>query len=224
MKKPILLLATITLLLSPTNTLAHERQAFKIGDKNYLFTVGSLNEPVYVDDKTGVELSISLADPQNPTNFESDKITPVEKLNETLKVEISAGSKKQILDLSPIYGKVGSYKAPFYPTVSTTFNYRFFGTIENTPVDITFTCNLSSNTTSESADQKQKLSDQVTRLSKTGSFGCPKSKAEITFPEKTQDLVSINKQSETQPQPNFALILGIIGTISGLTALYKSKK
>jgi ABC-type sugar transport system substrate-binding protein len=35
---------------------AHQRQLFTIGDKDYLFVVGSIGEPLYVDQKSGVEL------------------------------------------------------------------------------------------------------------------------------------------------------------------------
>jgi hypothetical protein len=35
---------------------AHQRQLFIIGDKDYLFVVGSIGEPLYVDQKSGVEL------------------------------------------------------------------------------------------------------------------------------------------------------------------------
>ncbi|HEU5120861.1 MAG TPA: hypothetical protein VFT71_07715, partial [Candidatus Nitrosocosmicus sp.] len=35
---------------------AHQRALFNINGQDYLFVIGSLNEPVSVDDKTGVEL------------------------------------------------------------------------------------------------------------------------------------------------------------------------
>jgi hypothetical protein len=49
------------LVLSSTGILqnmafAHQRQLFTIGDKDYLFVVGSIGEPLYVDQKSGVEL------------------------------------------------------------------------------------------------------------------------------------------------------------------------
>jgi len=34
----------------------HERRHYTIGDQGYLLVVGSINEPVYVDDKSGVEV------------------------------------------------------------------------------------------------------------------------------------------------------------------------
>ena len=38
---------------------AHERDAYKIGDKYYLITVGSLNEPFVVDSMSGVDLRVA---------------------------------------------------------------------------------------------------------------------------------------------------------------------
>jgi hypothetical protein len=63
-QKFIVTIATATaaavLVLSPIgimqNTVfAHQRQLFTIGQKDYLFVVGSLGEPLYVDQKSGVD-------------------------------------------------------------------------------------------------------------------------------------------------------------------------
>ena len=35
---------------------AHEKQLLSINEKPYLFVVGSIDEPVYINDKSGVEL------------------------------------------------------------------------------------------------------------------------------------------------------------------------
>jgi hypothetical protein len=50
----------VILILSSTGILqnmafAHQRQLFTIGDMDYLFVVGSIGEPLYVDQKSGVE-------------------------------------------------------------------------------------------------------------------------------------------------------------------------
>ena len=37
----------------------HEHDTFKIGDRYYLFTIGSLNEPFVVDDTSGVDLRVT---------------------------------------------------------------------------------------------------------------------------------------------------------------------
>ena len=49
-------IATILVLSAISHSaLAHQRGLFTIGGKKYLFVVGSMNEPVYVDDKSGVD-------------------------------------------------------------------------------------------------------------------------------------------------------------------------
>ena len=55
-------IATVAILLSSSCILqnvafAHQRQLFTIGDKDYLFVVGSLGEPLYIDQKSGVDFS-----------------------------------------------------------------------------------------------------------------------------------------------------------------------
>ena len=64
------------LVLSSTGILqnvafAHQRQLFTIGDKDYLFVVGSIGEPLYVDQKSGVELFAYWPDPSDPVNSQS---------------------------------------------------------------------------------------------------------------------------------------------------------
>ena len=67
-------IATGTLLLLFTSlanmqfALAHQSQLFTIGDKDYLFEVGSLNEPVFVDDKSGVEFAAYWPNATDPLN------------------------------------------------------------------------------------------------------------------------------------------------------------
>ena len=46
------------------NAYAHQRQLFTIGNDDYLFVVGSLNEPIFVDDKTGVDMAAYSPDTQ----------------------------------------------------------------------------------------------------------------------------------------------------------------
>ncbi len=37
------------------NANAHQKQLVSIGGKDFLFLVGSANEPVFIDDKSGIE-------------------------------------------------------------------------------------------------------------------------------------------------------------------------
>ena len=47
---------------------AHENRLYNIGNKDYWITVGSINEPVFVDDKSGAEVFIKAADTSSPLN------------------------------------------------------------------------------------------------------------------------------------------------------------
>jgi hypothetical protein len=68
---------------------AHEGRLYSIGDKDYWITVGSINEPIFVDDKSGAEAFISLADPSDPLNSDANGTKNVEGLEKTIKFEIS---------------------------------------------------------------------------------------------------------------------------------------
>ena len=54
--------------------------------KDYWITVGSINEPVFVDDK-GAEAFISLADPSDSLNSDANGTKNVEGLEKTIKVQ-----------------------------------------------------------------------------------------------------------------------------------------
>ena len=146
MKKqfPVLRVATLVIAffsLAPLAS-AHERDTFKIGSKYYILTVGSLNEPFVVDNISGVDLRVSqvAGSAGAGSSKETGKGTPVTGIEQTLKVELSAGDKKETLSFDPSDEAPGAYAANFIPTVQTTYSYRIFGTINSSPVDLTFTC------------------------------------------------------------------------------------
>jgi hypothetical protein len=162
---------------------AHQRQLFTIGDQDYLIVIGSLNEPVFVDDKTGVDLRVLRADPNDPMNSRAEGATPVEGLEETLQVEIAAGDKKKVMELEPAFGEPGAYEAPFYPTVATTLTYRIFGTINDTPVDLTFACIPTGEAGAAPSNATEQISEGVVRKGIAGGYGCPESRSDAGFPE-----------------------------------------
>lgn len=172
----------------PFTVSAHEHQAFEINGEYYSFTIGSLNEPIIVDDKTGVDF--------RAMKGEGAAAVPVIGLEETLQVELIAGDKTKVLDFSPVYGSEGAYKAPFYPTVATTLSYRVFGTIEGTPFEYTFTCSPAGHATAEEDTSRVEVADGVVRVLKTGSYGCPAEKAPMGFPEESADMVSLKTPTE----------------------------
>lgn len=181
-------IATATILVSSTGiqnvAFAHQRQLFTIGDKDYLFVVGSINEPVYIDDKSGVELSAFWPDPSDPVNSRANGTKPIEGLENMLKVEIAAGDKRKVLDFEPAFMDPGHYEAPFFPTIETTYNYTLFGDINGTAFNATWTCSPAGGEAEPISDNSTvKISENVTRKSMIGSFGCPLPSSDAGFPE-----------------------------------------
>ena len=183
-------IATVAILLLSSSCIlqneafAHQRQLFTIGDKDYLFVVGSLGEPLYIDQKSGVDFSAFWPDPSDPVNSRANGSKPIEGLENMLKVEVVAGDKNKTFDFEPAFMNPGHYEASFFPTVETTYNYSLFGDINGTNFRATWTCSpaggegtlISNNSTVE-------ISPNVTRKSMMGSFGCPQPLSEAGFPE-----------------------------------------
>jgi hypothetical protein len=227
-----------SVLLMPALALAHEHQIFNINGSYYQFTVGSLNEPVAVDDKTGVDLKVEQVTAEHAMEKHDDSMPHVAEtfptvpgLDKTLKIELNAGGAKKVLGLSPVWNTPGSYKANFIPTVQTSFSYRFLGTVNNTPVDLTFTCLPEGQTAAE--DTKMvKMSDKVSRVSKAGGFGCPVAKADLGFPQQsasTYDLVTkdaelTNTVSKANMTGLIGIVLGVLGLAAGAGALMMKKR
>jgi hypothetical protein len=197
--------------------IAHENHTYRIGGKTYQFTVGSLNEPIAIDDKTGLDFRVAaLAKP-------GAEGTPVAGLDQTLKVELVAGGKKKVFNIQPAFGQMGAYRTAFYPTVQTTLSYRIFGTVDNIPVDVSFTCNPAGHPRSPDDNNEVKISDQVTRLSKRGAFGCPVAKADLGFPEPAASNYDVETRlnnvdaavAEARAEAGRARWLGFVGVALG---------
>lgn len=180
----VLALAVIISFVSVTSqAFAHQRQLYTIGGQDYLIVIGSLNEPIFVDDKSGVDLRVLRADPNNPMNSSAEGAAPVEGLEETVQVELAAGNVTRVLQLEPAFGEPGAYEAPFYPTVATTITYRLFGTINNTPVDLTFTCTPTGEAGAAADNSTVQISEGVVRKGIEGGYGCPAPLTDAGFPE-----------------------------------------
>lgn len=220
-------------LLLPAVASAHQHETFRIGGKTYVFTVGSLNEPVIVDDKSGVELEVALQPAAHDNNAahadgsaEHDEGTPVLGLEKTLQVELSAAGKTKTLPITTQYGKPGAYKAVFIPTVATTLTYRVFGTIDGSAVDLSFSCNPAGHPATPEDNTETKLSDTVTRVGKSGSFGCPQVKADLGFPEPAPSLADLGTDGGAGGDPFQLPVFGLsVAAIALATAaLVKAKK
>ncbi len=196
MKRIILAVPIALALALPFAVSAHEVQVFEIKGTQYQVVIGSLNEPLVVDDKSGVDLRVStVVDKQ-----------PVEGLQDTLKVELIAGDKKKEMELDTVYNTPGSYKAPFYPTVATTLSYRVFGEIADTPFDVTFTCQAGGHAEGAEDKTRTEISEGVARVSKTGGFGCPGAKADMGFPELSADIQSLKGSEQGSSMVPFAAL------------------
>ena len=214
------------LLLAPAFAFAHEHRGFTVGDKQYSVTIGSMNDPVTVDDKSGVEITVNEIGGEHDFVMEpmadSDEHAgyPVEGLEKTLKVEVQAGDQKKTFDLRATWGEVGSYYAVFYPTVQTTYTYRLFGTINGETFDVPFSCNPAGHPQTEPNNTPVKLSESVTQTEKTGAFGCPASKAELSFPEPAKTLAELSRPTGS-PMTAVALALSALALAFSLGAMRK---
>lgn len=231
-------------LAAPVVVLAHEHRTYEIGGKEYVFTVGFLNEPVAVDDSAGVELTVSLSgvvagEGTGRHDEDSDMdhhgaAEAVAGLEKTLKVEVSAGSVKKVMDLKPAWGTPGSYHAAFHPSIQTTYSFRIFGTVNAIPINVVFSCN-SDGTVSDDMTRKA-ISDRVVQISQEGGFGCPLSKAESTFPEVKATFSELDQRvkgvevaqgvassvnERAGSKAIIGIVLGAVGILLGATAWFR---
>ncbi len=174
--------AILLLSLNSQIALAHQKALYTINGKDYLFVIGSLNEPASVDDKTGVDFRGIWPNATDPTNSQANGTQPITGLEDSLKVEISAGDKNMTSDLEPAFGELGSYESKtFYPTVATTYSFRVFGDINGTSFDQTFACNPAGGEATKSDNSTVQISQDVVRKALVGGFGCPEPR--LGFPE-----------------------------------------
>ena len=122
-------------------------------------------------------------------------------------MEVSAGYQKKILDFEPDEDDPSHYVATFFPTVQTTYNYRVFGNISNTPVSLMWSCSpLSVGEDTVVSNSTLKLSDNVIRKAVVGGFGCPEPRSDKSFPEKYPPFAEMNnKITELQKEISSSL-------------------
>jgi hypothetical protein len=163
---------------------AHEKQLLSINEKPYLFVVGSVGEPVYINDKSGVELFAYTPDPNDPLAEDANGTKPMTGLEKTLKVEVSAGPKNKTLDFEPDEDNPSHYTATFFPSAETTYTYTLTGTVDNTPIHISYSCVPGAGDDDSSAGNNTKtvLSKGVVREQVAGGFSCPMPRDEVTIP------------------------------------------
>jgi hypothetical protein len=123
-----LVVAIFVMTLLTTAVHAHERRA--VGP--YEFVVGFIGEPAFLGGTNGVSLRV--------TDTRATPPTPVEGLQETLKVEVSHGglTRSLALGFGTVFGQPGAYAAHFVPTAPGAYIFRIHGTIADLAVDERF--------------------------------------------------------------------------------------
>ncbi len=103
--------------------LAHEQRDVS----GYAFEVGLIGEPIYVGQRSGLELHVTKAD------------QPVAGLEDSLKAAVIFGDATRDLPLTARENQPGWYESVFIPTVAGKYTFHLAGTIEGTAVDESFT-------------------------------------------------------------------------------------
>ena len=117
------MLAGALILTTVSSALAHEER--EVGD--YTFEVGMLEEPVFVGQKSGLELHVTRGD------------EPVEGLEESLEATVTFGGETRDLEISPSFGEPGAYQSVFFPTAAGPYSFHVTGEVEGQSIDETFT-------------------------------------------------------------------------------------
>ncbi len=113
--------ALATLAVVPA--LAHEEQEMA----GYTIEVGFIDEPVFVGQRTGLELVVAKDD------------VGVEGLESTLKAQVVKDDASMDLVLASLEGEPGTYHGTFIPTVAGPYTFHISGTIEDQAIDKSFT-------------------------------------------------------------------------------------
>lgn len=177
----ILLLALALSLLAPSYVFAHGH--IDVGD--YEIVIGFHNEPAIQGEPNALDLFV--------TNVKTSE--KVSQLEDTLQAELIFGSPKKTLQIEPQWEEEGAYTAYFIPTEAGDYTWHIFGTIDDTPVDISMT-------------------------SSPDTFSSVLPKSEYSFPavEKSTAELSVQLSSATRTA-QIALILGALGILASIAGL-----
>jgi hypothetical protein len=176
-------IALIALVLSVRLASAHEHKT--VGD--YTLTVGFLNEPSIDEQPNGLDFRVAQGT--------GDNAKPVDGLAATLKAEVKFGGQTMPLTLEPVFNVPGSYKANFIPTAPGTYTFHISGTINNTPIDETFT-------------------------SGPDTFSDVEDASAMQFPTKVNSVASVSQTAQdANDTADSARLFGIIGIVVGVLGL-----
>jgi hypothetical protein len=111
--------------LSPRQAEAHERRTVA---GQFTFVVGFITEPPITGVPNGIDLRI--------TDAQSNQ--PVEGAEKTLKADVMTGGQMKTYELTTRFNMPGAYTAHLIPTKAGTWTFRFYGTLNGTPIDERF--------------------------------------------------------------------------------------
>jgi hypothetical protein len=117
------MLGTLIATLASPLVLAHGEH--EIGD--YAIEIGLIGEPVYVGQKSGLELGVTKGG------------QPVDGLDATLKAQVIVGNRSLDLSLAPREEQPGWYESAFIPTQAGQYTFHLTGDLEGRAVDETYT-------------------------------------------------------------------------------------
>lgn len=193
----------------PLAVVAHERRALGgyggPGDERYIVDIGFRDEPVSVDQPNALWLWVTEV---------GDTGGPVEGLEASLDIEVEQEGATVPLALVP-QSDPGFYAAPFRPTGTGDYEVRLFGTIEQLPVDETF----SPDVIDASWLELPAASDapQVSSTAPQASSAAPRARRGAQLIEEA------NLRTEhSQRLAYLGIALGTLGLLVGLLALARS--
>jgi hypothetical protein len=123
MRHSALLGALLALLAFPGIAAAHEVR--EVGE--FSLTVGFMDEPVFTDQKSGLEFRVTRGE------------EPVEGLESSLQAEVIYSGQSRELPISPRFGQPGWYQSVFFPTAAGPYTFHISGTIDGQEIDESFT-------------------------------------------------------------------------------------
>jgi hypothetical protein len=115
--------AAVLSLSFAASALAHEERTVA----GYDLEVGFIAEPVYVGERSGLEIHVTKED------------KPVEGLETTLKAQVVFGSQQRDLTLAAREDDPGWYESVFIPTAAGKYTFHLTGAIEGQAIDESFT-------------------------------------------------------------------------------------
>ncbi len=161
----------------------------QVGD--YDLVIGFHNEPAIQGLPNALDLFV--------TNQKTGE--KINGLEETLKAEIIFGSSKKELPIEPQEDQDGAYTAYLIPTQTGDYTWHIFGTINDTPVDVSMT-------------------------SSPDTFGSVEPQADYSFPSAAPGAAgggAVSAQTALLVGA-VGVVLGVIGVLVGLMAIQASRR